>query len=62
MWASLCAVALQMAFWRRRPDPGLLHHSDRDSQYASQEYRGHLAIMKIQQSMGRKGDCWGNAP
>ncbi len=62
MRTSMCVGALQMAFWRRKPDPGLLHHSDRGSQYASHEYRGHLGIMKMQQSMGRKGNCWDNAP
>ncbi|HIG64691.1 MAG TPA: hypothetical protein EYQ43_03825 [Methyloprofundus sp.] len=41
---------LQMAFWRRNPKPGLIHHSDRGSQYASKEYRNHLDIMKMQQS------------
>jgi len=62
MRTSLCVSALQMAFWRRKPKPGLLHHSDRGSQYASKEYRLHLRIMKMQQSMSRKGDCWDNAP
>ena len=51
-----------MAFWRRKPEPGLLHHSDRGSQYASHEYRGHLSIMKMEQSMSRKGNCWDNSP
>jgi transposase InsO family protein len=32
MRASLCVAALQMGFWRRKPEPGLLHHSDRGSQ------------------------------
>jgi transposase InsO family protein len=41
--------------------PGLLHHSDRGSQYASAEYRQHLNIMKMKQSMSRKGNCWDNA-
>jgi putative transposase len=62
MRTSLCVQALQMAFWRRKPDPGLLHHSDRGSQYASAEYRQHLKIMKMQQSMSRKGNCWDNSP
>lgn len=59
---SLCVSALQMAFWRRKPEPGVLHHSDRGSQYASQEYRRHLSIMEMEQSMSRKGNCWDNAP
>lgn len=62
MRTSLCVQALQMAFWRRKPPPGLLHHSDRGSQYASRNYREHLAIMGMQQSMSRKGNCWDNSP
>lgn len=62
MRTSLCVKALQMAFWRRKPLPGLLHHSDRGSQYASREYRQHLMIMGMEQSMSRKGNCWDNAP
>ncbi len=62
MRASLCVKALQMAFWRRKPAPGLLHHSDRGSQYASAEYRQHLGLMKMRQSMSRKGNCWDNSP
>jgi putative transposase len=62
MRTSLCVSALQMAFWRRKPKPGLLHHSDRGSQYASKEYRLHLRIMNMQQSMSRKGDCWEGLP
>jgi transposase InsO family protein len=62
MRASLCVKALQMAFWRRKPKPGLLHHSDRGSQYASAEYRQHLAAMGMRQSMSRKGNCWDNSP
>ena len=59
MRASLCVQALQMAFWRMRPEPGLLHHSDRGSQYASAEYREHLKSMGMQQSMSRKGQTAG---
>ncbi len=55
MKTALCVSASQMAFWRRKPKPGLPHHSGRGSQYASHEYRKHLAIMKMAQSMGRKG-------
>ncbi|MEQ1546883.1 IS3 family transposase [Methyloglobulus sp.] len=62
MRTSLCVSALQMAFWRRKPKPGLLHHSDRGSQYASHDYRKHLSIMKMEQSMSRKGNCWDNSP
>jgi putative transposase len=62
MRTSLWMRVLQMAFWRRKPPPGLLHHSGRGSQYASREYREHLAIMGMQQSMSRKGNCWDNSP
>ncbi|OAI17606.1 hypothetical protein A1359_05795 [Methylomonas lenta] len=51
-----------MAFWRRKPPPGLLHHSDRGSQYASHDYREHLAVMGMEQSMSRKGNCWEGLP
>jgi transposase InsO family protein len=47
---SLGIAALQMAFWRRKPEPGT-SSSDRSSQYASHEYRQHLAIMGMPQSM-----------
>jgi putative transposase len=62
MRTSLCVSALQMAFWRRKPKPGSPHHSDRGGQYASHEYRKQLAIMKMGQGMGRKGNCWDNSP
>jgi putative transposase len=62
MRTSLCLKALGMAYWRRKPSPGLLHHSDRGSQYASHAYREQLHIMQMEQSMSRKGDCWDNAP
>ena len=62
MRASLCVSALQMAFWRRRPEPGLLYHSDQGSQYASHDYRKHMNMMKMEQSMSRRGNCWDNAP
>jgi transposase InsO family protein len=62
MRTSLCVNALQMAYWRRKPAKGLLHHSDRGSQYASKEYREHLAVMGMEQSMSRKGNCWDNSP
>ncbi len=62
MSAKLVCDALQMAFWRRRPAPGLLMHSDRGSQYASAEYRKLLKQFHMTQSMSRKGNCWDNAP
>lgn len=53
--------ALAMALGRRKPAAGLIHHSDRGSQYASGEYQGLLAAHGIVCSMSRKGDCYDNA-
>lgn len=53
--------ALQMALLRRRPEAGLLHHSDRGCQYTSYEYRTELARHGIDVSMSRRGNCWDNA-
>ena len=59
--AQLVVDALRMAYWRRKPPPGLLHHSDRGSQYASKAYQEELKNYKMICSMSRKGDCWDNA-
>ena len=53
--------ALSQATATRRPAPGLIHHSDRGSQYASHDYREALAAQGIACSMSRKGDPWDNA-
>jgi putative transposase len=53
--------ALEMATRRRRPEVGLLHHSDRGCQYTSYEYRQALAKRGIEVSMSRRGNCWDNA-
>jgi putative transposase len=58
---SLPLSALSMALKQRRPPRGLLHHSDRGSQYASYEYRAVLDEEGIVASMSRLGDCWDNA-
>lgn len=58
---QLTLTALKMALWRRRPTPGLLHHSDRGSQYAGTDYRNKLDEHGLVCSMSRKGDCWDNA-
>jgi putative transposase len=50
-----------MALAQRQPDTGLVHHSDRGSQYTSHAYRTLLASWGIQVSMSRKGDCFDNA-
>lgn len=62
MAQDLTLQALQMALGWRDPPDGLLHHSDRGSQYAAREYRKVLAARGIAVSMSRKGDCWDNAP
>lgn len=61
MHASLVVDALCMAIERRDPEPGLIHHSDRGSQYASAEFRKELVRHRIVASMSRKGDCYDNA-
>lgn len=53
--------ALSMACLNRSPQPGLLHHSDRGSQYASGDYQKLLTAHGIVCSMSRKGNCWDNA-
>ena len=61
MKARLVCDALRMAIWRRRPQAGLIHHSDRGSQYASKAFRRLLKAHGILGSMSRKGDCWDNS-
>jgi transposase InsO family protein len=58
---SLALDALHMALGRRLPEPGLVHHSDRSCQYASDAYRAVLARRGILCSMSRKANCWDNA-
>jgi putative transposase len=57
----LVSAALRQALSRRRPPPGLLHHSDRGCQYASDDYRRLLATHRIEASMSRAGNCYDNA-
>jgi putative transposase len=59
---ELTLCALDVALGWRDPDAGLVHHSDRGSQYAAKDYRKKLAARGIEVSMSRKGDCWDNAP
>jgi putative transposase len=61
MRTELVLGALEMALGRRFPGPGLLHHSDRGSQYASHDYRKALEDHHIICSMSRKGNCWDNS-
>jgi len=59
---ELALAALDMAIARRRPAPGLIHHSDRGVQYAAHGYRKRLKRHGIVCSMSRKGDRWDDAP
>ena len=59
---QLTLDALAMAYWRRKPPSGLLHHSDRGSQYACHDYQKRLNQYGMVASMSRKGNCWDNAP
>ena len=58
---ELTQSALKQATLRRRPPQGLIHHSDRGSQYASGDYQELLKKHAITPSMSRKGNCWDNA-
>lgn len=58
---ELVAGALTMAVERRRPASGLLHHTDRGSQYAAATYRELLAGHGLTASMSRRANCWDNA-
>jgi putative transposase len=60
--SRLVVDALELAMQRRLPGEGLLAHSDRGSQYASDHYQLLLAKHGIACSMSRKADCWDNAP
>ena len=62
MAADIVTDALTMAWFRRKPAPGLLHHSDRGSQYASHVFQDKLKEYGMICSMSRKGNCWDNAP
>jgi len=63
MTRTLVVDALRMAWFKRHPDKqaGLIFHSDRGSQYASQDFRNVLTEYGITSSMSRKGNCWDNA-
>ena len=59
---ELDGSALAMAWWRRRPPPGVIFHSDRGSQYCSHDVQSALKDWGMRSSMSRKGNCWDNAP
>lgn len=62
MTKNLVSESLLKAMTVKRPAAGLIHHSDRGSQYCSKEYRKLLQQFKMQSSMSRRGDCYDNAP
>jgi putative transposase len=59
---NLVSQSLFKAVAAKRPGAGLIHHSDRGSQYCAYEYRGLVGQFKMRASMSRKGDCYDNAP
>jgi len=61
MRAELVIAALQMAVNRRRPDPGLIHHSDQGSQFVALGFGQACSRSGISRSMGSTGQCWDNA-
>lgn len=62
MTSDIATDALTMAWFRKRPATGLMHHSDRGSQYASHVFQEKLKEYGMVCSMSRKGNCWDNAP
>ena len=56
--AGLAVAALEMALERRRPAPGLVHHSDRGVQYVSRDYVALLELHQVRISMSRRGNPW----
>lgn len=62
MTQELCIAALQLAVARHKPTAGLIHHSDRGSQYCSTTYQKAVSKNGMVASMSRKGNCYDNAP
>lgn len=60
--ADLVCEALRSAYWRRKPAAGLIMHTDRGGQYASDRYRRLIKDFRMVQSMSRRANCWDNAP
>ena len=58
---ELTLRALDMALTSHNPPKGLLHHSDRGSNYTANDYRQALSDRSLEVSMSRKGNCWDNA-
>jgi putative transposase len=62
MTTALVGTALVKATAAKRPAPGLIHHSDRGSQYCARDYRNLLEQFGMKASMSRRGNCYDNAP
>jgi transposase InsO family protein len=62
MTTDLVCQALMNAVGAKRPGPGLIHHSDRGSQYCAQDYQARVHQFGMTVSMSRKGNCYDNAP
>jgi transposase InsO family protein len=62
MTTDLVRRALMKAIAAKRPAPGLMHHSDRGSQYCAQDYQALLQQFGMHTSMSRRGNCYDNAP
>ncbi|MBE3558096.1 MAG: DDE-type integrase/transposase/recombinase [Ktedonobacteraceae bacterium] len=58
---ELVELALRMAVARRHPEAGLLHHSDRGSEFTCDRYQAALRELGVEVSMSRTGNCWDNA-
>ena len=61
MTAQLVTDALMMAVWRRGRPESVMHHSDRGSQYTSDQFQRLLAELGVTCSMSRSGNCWDNS-
>jgi transposase InsO family protein len=61
MTRDLVIQAFVMAYKARNPSPGLIHHSDKGSQYASDDFKSTLSAFGVRQSMSGKGNCYDNA-
>jgi len=62
MKTELVNEALKSAYWLRKPNAGLIIHTDRGSQYASDKHRKLIQDYQMVQSMSRRANCWDNAP
>ena len=62
MTKDLVSAALTLALAHKRPEKGLILHSDRGSQYCSHSYQKQIVAAGLRASMSRKGNCYDNAP